>query len=91
MALVDRSGTIVAGGTAQSLLLANVTRNGFSVQNLSIGDLWVNEVGGVAAAAQPSIKVAAGATYQTPLGSPCPAAASIFGATTAQAFTCREW
>lgn len=91
MALVDWSGTIAAGTTAQSLMPANATRNGFSVQNSSSADLWINELGGTAAASQPSIKIAAGATYTTPYKQPCPYAVSIYGGTTSQAFTAREW
>ena len=91
MSLVSRSGTITTGGVAQSLMLADTTRNGFMVQNVSSGDLWINEVGCTASAAQPSIKIAAGQMYETMDGQPCPFAVSIFGATTAQAFSAREW
>ena len=87
---IDRSGTVTAGGTAQVLMAANSGRSGFWLQNVSTADLWISEVG-TAAAAQPSLKVIPGALYESPL-SGCPATAiSIFGATTAQAFACREW
>lgn len=88
--LTDRSGTITTGGTAQQLAAANAARLGFSVQNLSTGDLWVNTLG-TAAAAQPSIKLAAGVYFETPAGYGAVGAISIFGATTGQAFSAREW
>lgn len=91
MVLTDRSGTIAVAGTAQSLMLASNLRDGFSVQNNSAGDLWINELGSAATIAQPSLKIASGALYETPRGYPCPYAISIIGATLAQAFTAREW
>jgi hypothetical protein len=91
MALINRSGTITTGGTAQTLMAADTTRNGFSVQNLSTGDLWINELGGTAAASQPAIKITSGSLYETPRGMPCEYAVSIFGATTGQAFMSRSW
>lgn len=91
MALISRSGTITTGGVAQTLMAANITRSGFMVLNLSAGDLWINELGGTASASQPSIKITTGQLYETMTGQPCPEAITIFGATTAQAFTAREW
>jgi len=91
MALTSISGTITTGGAAQTISAANVYRNGFWVQNNSSGDLWVNELGSAAAASQPAIKIAAGQLYESQKGEPCPYAISIFGATTGQAFTAREW
>ena len=88
--LTDRSGTITTGGTAQQLMAANASRKGFSVQNLSTGDLWVRELG-TAAATQPSMKLVSGAYFETPAGYGATGAISIFGATTGQAFTAREW
>lgn len=87
---VDRSGTIAAGGTAQQLMAANAARMGFAVQNISDTDLWVRR-GGTAAAAQPSIKVAAGGYYESPVGSQTTGTISIFGATTGKAFVAHEW
>ena len=89
-AVVNRSGTITAGGTAQQLMAANALRRGFSVQNLSTGDLWVNATG-TASAAAGSIKLPAGALYESPPGAAGTGAISIFGATTGQAFTAREY
>jgi hypothetical protein len=87
---VDRSGTITTGGTAQTLMAANGLRAGYSVQNLSSGDLWISDVG-TAAASQPSMKIVAGALYESPMTGVPRGAISIYGATTAQAFAAREW
>lgn len=86
----SKSGTITLGGTAQAFLGANAARSGFWLQNNSAGDLWISEVG-TAAAAQPSLRIAPGQLYESPITG-CPTTAvSIYGATTAQAFTAREW
>ena len=84
----NRSGTITAGGTAQVLAPANLSRAGFWFQNVSDTDMWINELGN-AAASQPSIKVPAGAMYEFPV---VPGTAlSVFCATTGKAFSAREW
>jgi hypothetical protein len=72
-------------------MAANANRIGYWIQNNSAGDLWINEIGGTAAASQPSIKIVSGALYESPVTG-CPVGAiSIYGATTSQAFTAREW
>ncbi len=86
----DRSGSITAGGTAQQLMAANPSRRAWSIQNTSSGDLWVNEIGGTALLASPSIQVPAGALYESPASYASPSAISIIGATTGQTFTARE-
>lgn len=88
--ITNRSGAITAGGTAQQLAAANTARRGFSVQNLSSGDLWISTVG-TAAASAPSLWLPAGAYYEMPTGGVSSGAVSIFGATTGQAFTAYEW
>lgn len=85
----SRSGTITSGGAAQTLAAANTARRGFFIQNVSTGDLWIRD-GGTAAATQPSIWIPAGAFFEYTNGVPT-TALSIFGATTGQAFTAREW
>lgn len=86
----DKSGTITAGGSAQTLMAANANRRGFSIQNNSNGDLWFS---GLAAAvqSQPSMRIASGALFETPAHAVGTTAISIIGATTGQAFTAREW
>lgn len=89
---VDRSGTITLGGTAQQLLPADPARNGFYVQNVSTGDLYVN-VNATASATvstnNGSIKLGSGAYWEHPCSAN--AAVSIFGATTGQAFVCKTF
>lgn len=82
----DRSGTITAGGTAQQLAPANASRKFLKGQNLSTGDLWINEVGGTAAAQQPAYRIPAGSTF----GINTNQAVSIWGATTGQAWSATE-
>ncbi len=86
----NKSGTIASGGVAQTLAALNATRRGFWVQNLSTGDLWISSLG-TAAASQPSLRIPPGALYEFPQGGVPGAALSIFGATTGQAFSAREW
>jgi len=86
----SRSSTITAGGTAQQLCAANTARVGLIVQNLSTGDLWINDLG-TASAAQPSIRLQSGAYWETPPNYGAKGAVSIFGATTGQAFSAREF
>jgi len=47
----DRSGSITLGGTAQVLATANTVRVALTGQNIDASeDLWINEIGGAAAA-----------------------------------------
>jgi len=84
----NRSGSISTGGTAQQLAAANATRRGLIGQNISTGDLWINEIGGTAAAdTAGSYRVTAGSTFEVSTSR----AVSIIGATTGQKFTASEW
>lgn len=86
----DKSGTIAAGGTAQTAIALNANRRAFWIQNLSAGDLWISDVG-TATAASPSLKIVAGGLYESMPGN-CPTSAiSIIGATTSQEFAAREY
>lgn len=83
----SRSGSITSGGAAQSLASANTSRTILSVQNISSGDLWINEDGGTAAvdtAGSYVIPPRATAYINTN------EAVSIIGATTGQKFTATE-
>lgn len=88
--LTDRSGSITSGGVAQTLMASNSSRRGLWVQNLSSGDLYVCFVG-TATAGGSSIKLAAGALYESPAHGVPVSHVSIFGATTGQAFSANEW
>lgn len=89
----DLSSTITTGGTAQQLAAANELRRGYSVQNLSSGNLFVNDVGGTAVTTQTgsSITIIPGALYESPRDQRPTSAISIIGATTGQAFAAREF
>ncbi len=88
-ALTDRSGTITTGGTAQQLAAAMAARRYFLLQNNSDTGAWFN-FGVVAVASQPSIFLAAGASYENPAHF-CPSGfVSIIGATTGKIFTAKE-
>ena len=83
----DRSGSITTGGTAQQLAASNTARRSLTGQNISTGDLWINETGGTAAAdTAGSFKIPAGATFSVSTNR----AISIVGATTGQKFTATE-
>lgn len=90
-ALVDKSGTITTGGTAQTLAAANTTRTYFDVYNPdTTNDLWISFTTTATANGQGSIRVPAnGGGYirdtSVPLG-----AISIVGAVTGQKFTASE-
>lgn len=57
-ALTDASGTVTAGGAAQTALTANANRRYLLIQNCDNVDLWVN-FGVVAIVGQPSVCLAA--------------------------------
>lgn len=83
----DRSGSITTGGTAQQLAAANAARKSLVVQNISDADLWINEIGGTAAAdTAGSWKVTAGSAFAVSTNR----AISIVGATTGKKFTATE-
>lgn len=88
--LINISGTITTGGTAQNAAAANTARLGYALQNNSTGDLWFNSLA-TAVMSQPSIRLVAGAYFETPVGGAGSGAVSIIGATTGQAWSGREW
>jgi hypothetical protein len=83
----NRSGTIAVGGTAQTISTGNATRRALYGQNISTGDLWINELGGVAViGAAGSYKISPGESFSISTSN----AISIIGATTGQAYTAVE-
>ncbi len=86
----DRGGTITAGGTAQQLMAANAARRGYSVQNQSTGDIYINAMT-TATIDYHSLKIPAGSLYETTSTHVGPGAVSIIGATTGQAYYAREF
>ena len=87
----DGSGTVAAGGSAQTLFGGTVPVNGFLVQNNSSSALWVCDTG-TASAGGASIQLAAnGGLFATPPGYKPAGAVSLYGGTTGQAFAARRW
>lgn len=56
-ALTDRSGTIAAIDTSQTLMAANTSRKYIFFQNVSATDIWLDPRGGTAVKDKPSIKL----------------------------------
>jgi hypothetical protein len=84
----DRSGAVTLGGTAQPLAAANAARIGLVGENISAGDLWLNEIGGAAAVdTAGSYVVPSRGTFSISTNR----AISIIGATTGQKFTATEF
>ncbi len=88
--LVDISAAITTGGVAQTIALQNLERRGFWLQNLSAGDLFISTVG-TASAGRPSLRIPPGALYEAPSHGVPTGPISVFGATTNQSFSAREW
>lgn len=87
----NASGTITTGNVSQVLAANDAGRIGYCVENLSTGDLWINDIGGDAELAQPSLRLSAGAYFESPPDYRPLARISIIGATTGQAFAARLW
>jgi hypothetical protein len=90
----DRSGTVTAGGTAQTAMAANASRKGLWVQNVSTGDLYINSVAAASStvsAGSGSLKIVSGAYWEPPAHGVPTGAISVYGATTGQAWVAREW
>jgi hypothetical protein len=89
-AAADGSGTVVSGGTAQSLFAGVVPVNGYLVANNSSAILYVSDVG-TANAGGASIPVPSGTVFVTPSGYKPAGAVSLYGNATGQAFAARRW
>jgi len=88
--LTDRSATIAGVG---ALMAANNYRRGFFIQNINATtDLWVNFLGGTAAAGTPgSIRLGPYDAYESPLGGASLAAVSVSGAPAGHIITAWEY
>lgn len=88
--VTDRSGTITAGGTAQTLAAVNLSRRYLLVQNLHASeDLWVNFTT-AAVVDQPSVRVAAGAAFLMDGAFVSTELVSVIAATTGHKFAAKE-
>jgi hypothetical protein len=87
----DHSGTIAIGGQAQQLFAANVTRKGCSFQNLSSDNLYLNDTSSASAGAG-SLLVTPGSYWNCAIGGVVTnGAISLYGATTGDQFTAKEY
>ena len=82
--------TITSGGVAQNALASNPNRQGYRIQNQSTADLYFNETA-TATIADTSVKLIAGAYFETPINYHPKGAISVIGATTGQAFNAAEY
>jgi len=88
--LTNRSGTITAGGVAQTLAAINLARRHFFLQNLDrTNSLWVNFTT-TAVASQPSIELTPGAVFSMDSGFVSTELISVIGPLTGQAFAAKE-
>lgn len=91
LAASDGSGTLAAGGSAQTLFGGAVPANGFLVQNNSSAALWICDTG-TASNGGASLQLAPnGGIFTTPSGYKPAGAVSLYGGTTGQAFAARRW
>jgi len=89
---VDRSGTITLANAAQSLMPANASRHGWSLQNKSNANMWFNDLGQAAdPAANNSTYIPPGAYYESEQGGASVAAISLIGDLTGAQFVAKEW
>lgn len=82
----DASGTITAGGAAQTISAANANRKAMQLQNISTGSLYYN-FGAAAGNGVGFLLAANGGYYENAPGLCTNQSISIWGATTGQAFT----
>lgn len=87
--LIDGSGTITTGGTAQTVFAANGSRRYLYVQNNSTAALWINFTT-AATTSQPSLEIVAGNSFVMDSSFVSTEAVSIIGATTGQTFTAKQ-
>lgn len=84
----NRSGTTSAtAGTATTLAPANASRTSLTVQNISTGNIGVNETGGTAVIGNPgTYTIPAGGQFKTDTAR----AISVVGSAASQAYTATE-
>lgn len=87
--LVDHSGTITTGGTAQTLSAAK-SRKYFFFQNLSVSNMYLNFTS-AASASTGSILIVPGGSYVQEGSFVSSELISVFGATTGQQFTSKDF
>lgn len=88
--LVDRSGTIINGGTAQTIMAVNAKRAYLMIQNNSDTNMWINFTT-AAIQSQPSILLIPNASFTFESGPASTELVSVIGATTGKSFTAKEF
>jgi hypothetical protein len=86
---VDHSGSITTGGTAQTLSAAK-SRKYFFFQNLSVSNMYLNFTS-AASASTGSILIVPGGSYVQEGSFVSSELISVFGATTGQQFTAKDF
>jgi len=89
MTSTDRSGTITTGGIAQNFAAANSVRKGWTLCNLDVVTMYVNDTG-AAASASVGIAVAPGQTVDDG-GKPSGATLSVFSTNTGGIYAAKEY
>lgn len=88
----DRSGAITLNNTAQTLMVANTARRGWSLQNKSTGNMWFQDLGGTASTTgNNSTYLPPGAYYESEFDGASVAAISVISDTTGAQFVAKEW
>jgi len=87
----DGSGTLAAGGSAQTLFGGAVPANGYLVQNNSAAALWISDTGAASNGGASIQLMPNGGIFMTPSGYKPAGPVSLFGATTGQPFAARRW
>ncbi|MGL6296764.1 MAG: hypothetical protein ACRC3K_10220 [Plesiomonas sp.] len=81
--------TITTGGASQVIAPANPARQKFVIRNISSADIWFNY--GTAAGANIGQKLAAGESWTEPPGVCDVQSINVWGATTGQQFSFKQW
>jgi len=91
--VIDCSGTIQTGGTAQQAFGANTNRHGFIIQNIDTTEtLWISMTGVASAGGLGSFYLqSTNGSFTAPTGMGINSALSVVAATTGHKFTCTVW
>jgi hypothetical protein len=84
----DKSGSVTSGGVAQTAIALNANRKGWSLQNTSVGNLYISITG---TASTSSFLISPGASVGNMSGICSTGAISVYGATTGQTFAAVEY
>lgn len=83
--ITNRSGTLTAANTAQTIAVANANRRGFAFQNQSAGSLYL-AIGVAATQDKLSLLIGPNRLYETPSNFAPTGSISMIGPTTGQQF-----